>query len=115
VKQSKLRGKKHSIIVLAEGVGDGKEYAEKIQTATGYETRASVLGYIQRGGSPTVRDRVLASRLGAKAADLLIEGKEGKIVGLINNQLMAEDMSHILAIKNNINEEMFQLSKELSI
>jgi len=115
VKQSKLRGKKHSIIVLAEGVGDGKEYAEKIQTATGYETRASVLGYIQRGGSPTVRDRVLASRLGAKAADLLIEGKEGKIVGLINNQLMAEDMSHILAIQNNINEEMFQLSKELSI
>lgn len=115
VKQSKLRGKKHSIIVLAEGSGDGKEYAEKIQTATGYETRASVLGYIQRGGSPTVRDRVLASRLGAKAADLLIEGKEGKIVGLINNQLMAEDMSHILAIKNNINEEMFQLSKELSI
>jgi len=115
VKQSKLRGKKHSIIVLAEGVGDGKEYAEKIQTATGYETRASVLGYIQRGGSPTVRDRVLASRLGAKAADLLIEGKEGKIVGLINNQLMAQNMSHILAIKNNINEEMFQLSKELSI
>src|SRR5690625_881804 len=115
VKQSKLRGKKHSIIVLAEGVGDGKEYAERIQTATGYETRASVLGYIQRGGSPTVRDRVLASRLGAKAADLLIEGKEGKIVGLINNQLMAQNMSHILAIKNNINEEMFQLSKELSI
>src|SRR5690625_3914019 len=97
VKQSKLRGKKHSIIVLAEGVGDGKEYAKAIQHATGYETRASVLGYIQRGGSPTVRDRVLASRLGAKAADLLIQGETAKIVGLANNELKAHDMNRLLA------------------
>ena len=115
VKQSKLRGKKHSIIVLAEGVGDGKEYAKAIQHATGYETRASVLGYIQRGGSPTVRDRVLASRLGAKAADLLIQGETAKIVGLANNELKAHDMNRLLATKSNIDEEMFQLSKILSI
>lgn len=115
VRQSKLRGKKHSIIVLAEGVGDGKEYAERIQAETSYETRASVLGYIQRGGSPTVRDRVLASRLGAKAVDLLIHGESSKIVGLTDNQLTAHDMERILATKSNINEDMFQLSKELSI
>lgn len=115
IKQSKLRGKKHSIIVLAEGVGDGKAYAERIQAATSDETRATVLGYIQRGGSPTVRDRVLASRLGAKAVELLIRGETSKMVGITNNQLMAHDMEKILAVKNQINEEMYVLSKELSI
>jgi|SRR5690625_896556 len=115
VRQSKLRGKRHSIIVLAEGVGDGKEYAERIQKETSYETRASVLGYIQRGGSPTVRDRVLASRLGAKAVDLLLKGETRKIVGLTNNQLSVHDMEHIFALENNIDEDMYQLSKELSI
>lgn len=115
VKQSKLRGKKHSIIVLAEGVGEGKAYAERIQEATSFETRATVLGYIQRGGSPTVRDRVLASCLGANAVDLLIQGEDQKIVGLTNNQMMAHDMNQILNTKNKIDEEMYVLSKELSI
>lgn len=115
LKQSHLRGKKHSIIVLAEGVGDGKEYAEKIQATSSFETRVSVLGYIQRGGSPTVRDRVLASRLGGKAVELLINGERGKIVGMTNNELIAHNMNQILKMKSNINESMFQLSKELSI
>ncbi len=115
VTQSKLRGKKHSIIVLAEGVGDGKEYAERIQAATSFETRASVLGYIQRGGSPSARDRTLASRLGAKAVDLLMQHERGKIVGLTNNELTAHDMNRLLKKKHHINEAMYQLSKELSI
>jgi len=115
INQSKLRGKKHSIIVLAEGVGDGKEYAERIQAVTSDETRASVLGYIQRGGSPTVRDRVLASRLGAKAIELLIQGETAKIVGVTKQQLMAHDMEYILSLGNTVNEEVYALSKELSI
>src|SRR5690625_598576 len=115
LKQSHLRGKKHSIIVLAEGVGDGKEYAERIQDATSFETRVSVLGYIQRGGSPTVSDRVLASRLGGKAVELLINGDSDKIVGFTNNELTAHKMSRILKIKNNIDESMYKLSQELSI
>src|SRR5699024_6271640 len=67
------RGKKHSIIVLAEGVGDGVTYGRKIEETTHFETRVTVLGHLQRGGSPTASDRVLASRLGARSVDLLIE------------------------------------------
>src|SRR5699024_532463 len=115
LKQSHLRGKKHSIIVLAEGVGDGKEYAERIEHATSFETRVSVLGYIQRGGSPTVSDRVLASRLGGKAVELLINGDNCKIVGFTNNELTAHEMNRILKIKSKIDESMYKLSQELSI
>src|SRR5690625_899146 len=72
LKRGVARGKKHSIILLAEGVGSGIEYGERIQKATKFETRVTVLGHIQRGGSPTAYDRVLASRLGAQAVDLLL-------------------------------------------
>src|SRR5699024_442842 len=77
LKRGHERGKKHSIIILAEGVGSGPDYGKRIEEATGLETRVTVLGHIQRGGSPTAADRVLASRLGAQAVDVLLEGKEG--------------------------------------
>src|SRR5690625_1781549 len=82
LKRGHERGKKHSIIILAEGVGNGMDYGESIQAATDLETRVTVLGHLQRGGSPTGADRVLASRLGAKAVDLLLSGEAGKMVGL---------------------------------
>ncbi|RDW16438.1 6-phosphofructokinase [Oceanobacillus arenosus] len=109
------RGKKHSIIVLAEGVGSGIDYGERIQEATGLETRVTVLGYIQRGGSPSAQDRVLASRLGAKAVEILLEGKAGRMVGIESNQLVDYDINDILTKKHQINKDMYQLSKELSI
>lgn len=109
------RGKKHSIIVLAEGVGEGFRYGREIQEATSLETRVTVLGHIQRGGSPTATDRVLASRLGAKAVDLLLNGEDGKIVGLKNNSLIAQDITEVLSKKHAINEDMYTLSQELSI
>jgi 6-phosphofructokinase 1 len=109
------RGKKHSIIILAEGVGSGMEYGEKIQSNTNLETRVTVLGHIQRGGSPTASDRVLASRLGAKAVDLLLSGKEGRMVGILNNQLVDHDINDILNNKHSLDKEMYQLSNELSI
>lgn len=109
------RGKKHSIIVLAEGVGSGIEYGEKIKEAINLETRVTVLGHIQRGGSPTAADRVLASRLGAKAVDLLLEGKEGRMVGLYNNELIDFSIEEILAEKHVVNMDMYKLSQELSI
>src|SRR5699024_9532664 len=74
LERAERRGKKHSIIVLAEGVDEGFKYGRKVEKATGLETRVSVLGYIQRGGSPTAADRVLASQLGGLAVDLLFEG-----------------------------------------
>jgi 6-phosphofructokinase 1 len=109
------RGKKHSIIVVAEGVGSGFDFGKKIEEETNLETRVSVLGYIQRGGSPTASDRVLASRLGAYAVDLLLKGTSGKMVGIYHNQLVNHDFSTILSKQHHIDEGMYQLSKELSI
>ncbi|WP_102345304.1 6-phosphofructokinase [Bacillus sp. Marseille-P3661] len=109
------RGKKHSIIVVAEGVGSGVDFAQKIQEATNLETRVTVLGYIQRGGSPTAYDRVLASRLGAKAVELLLDGKAGRMVGIQNNQIVDHDILETLAKEHTIDEEMYKLSQELSI
>jgi len=115
LKRGHDRGKKHSIILLAEGVGSGFEYGERIKKATGLETRVTVLGYIQRGGSPTAQDRVLASRLGARAVELLIEGKAGRMVGIQNNRLVDHDINDALSREHHINLGMYQLSKELSI
>ncbi|NAP01023.1 6-phosphofructokinase, partial [Halomonas sp. MG34] len=81
LKRGHDRGKKHSIIVLAEGVGSGFDYGKRIEETTDLETRVTVLGYIQRGGSPTASDRVLASRLGGYAVDLLRKGEAGRMVG----------------------------------
>ncbi|GIO22395.1 6-phosphofructokinase [Oceanobacillus sp. J11TS1] len=109
------RGKKHSIILLAEGVGNGFEVGKRIEEATNLETRVTVLGHIQRGGSPTGQDRVLASRLGAAAVELLLNNKGGRMVGIQNNQIVDNDINDILKLEHHINKEMFQLSKELSI
>lgn len=109
------RGKKHSIILLAEGVGSGVEYADRIWKEAGIETRVTVLGHIQRGGSPTASDRVLASRLGAKAVDLLRSGEAGKMVGIECNHLVSHDIDKILNQKHELNLGMYQLATELSI
>ena len=81
------RGKKHSIILVAEGVASGVEVGEEIRRRTGWETRVTVLGHIQRGGSPTAFDRVLASRMGAAAVDLILEGKANQMVAIRNNEI----------------------------
>lgn len=109
------RGKKHSIIVVAEGVGSAIDIGKQIEEATNFDTRVTVLGHVQRGGSPSAQDRVLASRLGAKAVELLLEGKGGRCVGIQNNQLVDHDIIEALAQKHTIDLDMYQLSKELSI
>lgn len=109
------RGKKHSIIILAEGVGRGFKFGKEIQDATNFETRVTVLGHLQRGGSPSAIDRVLASRLGGKAVELLLEGQAGKMVGMEQNQITHHDITTILNHAHSLNKTMYQLSKELSI
>jgi 6-phosphofructokinase 1 len=109
------RGKKHSIIIVAEGVCSGNEFSKKIKDATDLDTRVSVLGHIQRGGSPTAADRVLASRLGAFAVELLLQGKGGRAVGIEKNELVDHDIIEILTRKHSVNQSMYNLSKELSI
>ncbi|ARW07853.1 6-phosphofructokinase [Bacillus atrophaeus] len=115
LKRGHERGKKHSIIIVAEGVGSGVEFGKRIEEETNLETRVSVLGHIQRGGSPSASDRVLASRLGAYAVELLLEGKGGRCVGIQNNKLVDHDIIEILDKKHTVEQNMYQLSKELSI
>lgn len=115
LKRGSERGKKHSIIVVAEGVGSAIEIGKQIEEATNFDTRVTVLGHVQRGGSPSAMDRVLASRLGARAVELLLEEKGGRCVGIQNNQLVDHDIIEALGKKHEIDAEMYQLSKELSI
>ncbi|PTL39855.1 6-phosphofructokinase [Alkalicoccus saliphilus] len=115
LKRGHARGKKHSIIVVAEGVGSGVDIGRQIQEETDLETRVTVLGHVQRGGSPTGRDRVLASRLGAKAVELLLAGEAGQVVGIENNQIVYHSIEEALAKKPPFQQDMYQLSKELSI
>jgi 6-phosphofructokinase 1 len=115
LKRGHERGKKHSIIIVAEGVGSGVDIGRTIQEETDLETRVTVLGHIQRGGSPTGRDRVLASRLGAKAVELLLVGEAGQVVGIENNKIVYHAIGDALAKKPAFDQDMYQLSKELSI
>ena len=115
LKRGHDRGKKHSIIIVAEGVGSGVEFGKRIEEETNLETRVFILGHIQRGGSPSASDRVLASRLGAYAVELLLKGKGGRCVGIQNNKLVDHDIIEILESKHTVEPNMYQLSKELSI
>lgn len=115
LKKGTERGKKHSIIVIAEGVGSGIELGKEIKEETNADVRVSVLGHIQRGGSPTAADRVLASRLGAHAVELLIKNIGGRAVGMEGNRLVDYDIIDALARKHTLDLELLGLSKELSI
>ena len=90
------RGKKHSIIIVAEGVGSAVDISRSIEAKAGIETRVTVLGHVQRGGSPSANDRVLASRLGARAVELLLEGKGGRAVGINKINLLIMISSKLL-------------------
>ncbi len=115
LKRGAERGKKHSIIIVAEGVGSGVDIGKEIHKKTGFETRVTVLGHIQRGGSPTASDRVLASRLGAEAIELLLDGQAGKMVGVESNKIVSHSIEDALSRKHEIDQEMYRLSQELSI
>ncbi len=115
VKRGHDRGKRHSIILVAEGVGSAVDFADKISEHLNLETRVTVLGHTQRGGSPTANDRVLASRLGAFAVDLLLKGEGGKMVGIEKNQLVYHDIEHVLNRKEDIAKDLYDLSNQLSI
>ncbi len=112
--KGKRSGKLHNIIVLAEGVGGAQKLAKKIEEITSIETRATVLGYIQRGGSPSAFDRILASRMGSKAVEVLLEGKSARVIGIKNNKIIDMDIKEALAIPNVFDEELFNLSISLS-
>ncbi len=109
------RGKLHSIIILAEGVGGAFEMAKAIEEKISVETRVTILGHVQRGGSPTAFDRILASRLGAKAVELLMEGQTSKMVGQYQNEIKDFDFDKVLASKKEFSSEIYSLARILSI
>lgn len=109
------RGKKHSIIVVAEGVCSGSEIAKTIQERTGLETRVTVLGHLQRGGSPSAYDRMMASQMGAKAVDLLLEGQQGVMVGFKGGQLVHAPFQEAAKDKHEIDMSKYHLARSLSI
>ena len=109
------RGKLHHIIVLAEGVGNAYEVGKEIEEKTGTETRATILGHIQRGGSPTVFDRITASKMGYKAVKLLLEGEYGKALGIKFDKIFNIDIEESLNQKREFDKEMYEIAKILSI
>lgn len=111
----KRRGKKNYIIVNAEGIGDSINMAKRIEEATGIETRASIIGHMQRGGRPTAKDRMYASIMGAKAVDLLLEGKTNRVVAYKNGQFIDYDINEGLAMKKEISQYQLDVAKLLSI
>ncbi|SFG15135.1 6-phosphofructokinase [Planifilum fulgidum] len=115
LKRGNKRGKKHSIILVAEGVASGVEVGEEIRRRTGWETRVTVLGHIQRGGSPTAFDRVLASRMGAAAVDLILEGKSNQMVAIRNNQICGIPFEEAFKQKHRLDLSMYQLAGILAI
>ncbi len=111
---NRKRGKKHHIIINAEGIGHSTSMAKRIEAATGVETRATILGHMQRGGSPTCKDRVYASTMGAMAVDLLLEGKTNRVVGYRHGEFVDFDIDEALAMQKGIPEYEWEICKNLS-
>lgn len=113
--ENRKHGKQHHIIINAEGIGHSASMAKRIEAATGIETRATILGHMQRGGSPTCKDRVYASTMGALAVDLLCEGKSNRVVGYRHGDFVDDDIDEALAMQKSIPEYQYQISKNLSM
>ena len=112
---NRKRGKRHYIIINAEGIGHSTSLARRIEAATGMETRATILGHMQRGGSPTCKDRVYASTMGAYAVDLLCEGKSNRVVAYKDGRFVDYDVDEALAMQKHISDYQFNVGKNLSI
>lgn len=115
IERGKQRGKKHYIIIVAEGVGGVVDIAKKVEEKTGIESRATILGHIQRGGSPTVRDRVMASRMGAYAVEILMDGLSNKIVCVQDGKIINIDIEEALNMKKSISADLIRLTRQLAI
>ena len=111
---NRKRGKKHHIIINAEGIGHSTSMARRIEAATGVETRATILGYMQRGGSPTCRDRVYATIMGAMAVDLLCEGKSNRVVGFSHGEFKDFDINEALGMNKGVSDYMIKVAKDMS-
>ena len=115
IKATQKTGKKHFIIVVAEGVGGVEEIAKKIEEETGVESRATVLGHVQRGGNPTVRDRVMATEMGYAAVKLLKDGIGNRVIGWKKGEIVNYDIYEALNMKKPFDDEMYEIAHTTSI
>ncbi len=115
IKRIKETGKKHFIVVVAEGVGGVEDIADSIEKATGIESRATILGHVQRGGSPTVRDRAMASQFGYHAVQLLKDGIGNRVVALRDNKICNDDIYEALAMKKVFDLDEYNMATAISI
>ena len=111
--EARKRGKKHYIIINAEGIGHSTSMARRIEAATGIETRATILGHMQRGGSPTCKDRVYASVMGSMAAELLAQGKTNRIVAYRHGEYVDLDLQEALNMKKDIPDYIYKVAQKL--
>ena len=112
--RSRKKGKKHHIVVNAEGIGHSTSMAKRIEAATGIETRATILGYLQRGGHPTCKDRFYASIMGAYASDLLSQGKSNRVVAYTHGKFVDYDIEEALNMKKGIDDYQYEVCRKLS-
>ncbi|WP_294349189.1 6-phosphofructokinase [uncultured Clostridium sp.] len=112
--EGKAQGKMHNLVILAEGIGGAFELAKDVEDVTGIETRATILGHTQRGGSPSAFDRVLASKMGAKAVEVLLEGKTSRVIGIRDNKIVDDDIDEALAIERKFDKELYNIAEVLS-
>ena len=115
MKRTQLTGKRHFIIIVAEGIGGVEEMAKRIESETGVETRATILGHVQRGGHPTVRDRVTASLMGHKAVELLKEGIGNRVIAMQHDEIVDYDIFEALNMKKSLDLDMYKIAHEISI
>lgn len=112
---SRKKGKTHHLIINAEGIGHSGSMARRIEAATGLETRATILGYMQRGGNPTAMDRYYASIMGAMAVDVMLQGKTNRVIGYRDGQFIDVDIEEALQMKKNIDEYQYEVAQMLTI
>ena len=115
ITETKNNGRNHFIIIVSEGVYDVKELAQRIQDETGIESRATILGHVQRGGNPTLRDRLIASKMGFAAVELLSKGIGNRVVGLKDNKIVNYDIFDALNMSKSFDKETYDLSTIISI
>lgn len=114
IKIAQKSGKQHFIILVSEGIGNSEQIAKEIEEKTGVESRATILGHVQRGGSPTVGDRVLASRMGYYAVELLERGIGNRVVGIQHNKIVDFDIQEALSMKKPFDLDLYNIAQEIS-
>lgn len=115
IKATQKTGKKHFIVVVAEGVGGVEEIAKKIEEGTGVESRATILGHVQRGGNPTIRDRVMATEMGYAAVKLLKQGIGNRVIGWKKGEIVNYDIYEALNMKKPFDDDMYEIANTTSI